>query len=97
MTPGHASLPCDIWTGPGVASQMFCLDISHAGIVEISGMSDAWLVAMLRAMGNHQREEQLRAFLAEYPTDLQRKIREMEEVSWHKQPASVWSGKSMCF
>ena len=33
-----------------------------------------------RAMGNHQREEQLRAFLAEYPADLRRKVQEMEQV-----------------
>mmetsp|Transcript_9376 Transcript_9376/g.17328 ORF Transcript_9376/g.17328 Transcript_9376/m.17328 type:complete len:140 (-) Transcript_9376:240-659(-) len=33
-----------------------------------------------RAMGNHQREEQLRAFLAEYPADLQRKVDEMSKA-----------------
>ncbi|CAE7212537.1 unnamed protein product [Symbiodinium microadriaticum] len=33
-----------------------------------------------RAMGNHQREEQLRAFLAEYPADLRRKVCDMEQA-----------------
>ncbi|CAJ1351356.1 unnamed protein product [Effrenium voratum] len=33
-----------------------------------------------KAMGNHQREEQLRAFLAEYPADLRRKVQEMQQA-----------------
>ena len=33
-----------------------------------------------RAMGNHQTEEQLRAFLAEYPADLRRKVQEMRQA-----------------
>ncbi|CAE7215580.1 unnamed protein product [Symbiodinium pilosum] len=37
-----------------------------------------------RAMGNHQREEQLRAFLAEYPADLRRKVQEMEQALLNK-------------
>ncbi|CAE7196803.1 unnamed protein product [Symbiodinium natans] len=37
-----------------------------------------------RAMGNHQREEQLRAFLAEYPADLRRKVQELEQALLNK-------------
>lgn len=33
-----------------------------------------------KAMGNHQTEEQLRAFLAEYPADLRRKVQEMRQA-----------------
>jgi len=31
-------------------------------------------------MGNHQTEEQLRAFLCEYPADLRRKVQEMRQA-----------------
>mmetsp|Transcript_73967 Transcript_73967/g.90795 ORF Transcript_73967/g.90795 Transcript_73967/m.90795 type:complete len:147 (+) Transcript_73967:48-488(+) len=33
-----------------------------------------------KAMANHQTEEQLRAFLAEYPADLRRKVLEMRQA-----------------